>query len=384
MRIDSRERFRFDATGSLDEDADRGQNRCSVGLPRQRLGATALEPSAVVLGAMGFSVRSLDEDVALLRACVAEGLRAIDTAPLYGFGSSERAVGRLLAELRTDERPEVYTKVGLRWEDARGDVLFAARVGDRELVVRRDSRPESVIRDVETSCERLGLERLALVQVHHRDPHVPIAETMGALADLHRAGRVGAIGVSNFSPEDVVEAARALGPIPLASLQSSLSLLELGARPSLEAAQTVGAGFLAYSPLGQGLLTGAHGPDRTYPPSDWRAGMPLFSTRSRGLVAQALAEVVDPIAQSHDATRGQIALAWVLHQPGVTAAIAGASSAAQAGQNVRAATIGLSSEELGTLERAFAPLASRANEPFLARARGVIERAKAWRGNGSR
>jgi aryl-alcohol dehydrogenase-like predicted oxidoreductase len=348
------------------------------------LGATALEPSAVVLGAMGFAVRSLEEDVALLRACVGEGLRAIDTAPLYGFGSSERAVGRLLAELPANERPEVYTKVGLRWEDARGDVLFVAQVDGRELVVRRDSRPESVIRDVETSCERLGLERLALVQVHHRDPHVPIAETMGALADLHRAGRVGAIGVSNFSPEDVAEAARALGSIPLASLQSSLSLLELGARASLHAAQAVGAGFLAYSPLAQGLLTGAHGPDRSYPPSDWRAGTPLFSTRSRARIAQALARVVDPIAQAHDATRGQIALAWVLHQPGVTAAIAGASSAAQAAQNVRAATIGLSTRELATLERAFAPLASRGMKPFLARASGVIERAKGWRGNGSR
>jgi aryl-alcohol dehydrogenase-like predicted oxidoreductase len=344
------------------------------------LGATALEPSAVVLGAMGFAVRSLDEDVALLRACVAQGLCAIDTAPLYGFGSSERAVGRLLAELPTNARPEVYTKVGLRWEDARGDVLFAAQVDGRELVVRRDSRPEAVIRDVEGSCERLGLERLALVQVHHRDPHVPIAETMGALADLHRAGRVGAIGVSNFSPEDVAEAARALGPIPLASLQSSLSLLELGARSSLHAAQTVGAGFLAYSPLAQGLLTGAHGPDRTYPPGDWRAGTPLFSTRSRARIAEALARVVDPIAQAHDATRGQIALAWVLHQPGVTAVIAGASSATQAAENVRAATIGLSSRELATLERAFARLGSRETAPLLARVKRTFDRVRELRG----
>lgn len=382
MRIDSCERFRFDATASLDEDGDRGHKGCSVGLPLHRLGATALEPSAVVLGAMGFAARSLDEDVALFRACVAEGLRTIDTAPLYGFGHSERALGRLLAELPAKERPEVYTKVGLRWEDAKGDVLFSAQVDGRELVVRRDSRPESVIRDVEGSCERLGLERLALVQVHHRDPHVPVAETMGALVDLHRAGRVGAIGVSNFSPEDVAEAARALGPIPLASLQSSLSLLELGVRPSLHAAQTVGAGFLAYSPLAQGLLTGAHGPDRTYPPSDWRAGMPLFSTRSRARIAEALARVVDPIAQAHDATRGQIALAWVLHQPGVTAVIAGASSAAQAAQNVRAATIGLSTRELATLERAFAPLAARAKTPLLARARRTIDRA--LRRNGDR
>ena len=338
-----------------------------MGLPRHRLGATALEPSSVVLGAMGFSTRTVEEDAEILFACVGEGLRAIDTAPLYGFGRSERAVGRVLARLSGHERPEVYTKVGLRWDDAggargepHGDVLFVGRDADgSERVVRRDSRPECVIREVEASCERLGVERLDLVQVHQRDHHVPIDETLGALADLHRAGRVRAIGVSNFTADEVGEASRVLGAIPLASLQSSLNLIERGVirDGALDAARIRGVGFLAYSPLAQGLLTGAHGPDRRYAKDDWRTSTPLFSARSRRRIAETLASVVDPIAEARGATRGQIALAWVLHQPGVSAVIAGASSAKQASENVGAATIGLSAHELTQLDRAFVRLA---------------------------
>lgn len=337
-----------------------------MGLPRHRLGATALEPSSVVLGAMGFSTRTVDEDVELLFACLGEGLRAIDTAPLYGFGRSEQAVGRVLARLSAHERPEVYTKVGLRWDDVgaqgepHGDVLFVGRDAEgSERVVRRDSRPEGVIREVEASCERLGVERLDLVQVHQRDRHVPIDETLGALADLHRAGRIRAIGVSNFTADDVAEASRVLGAIPLASLQSSLNLIERGVirDGALDAARIRGVGFLAYSPLAQGLLTGAHGPERRYAEGDWRASTPLFSARSRARIAETLASVVDPIARARGTTRGQIALAWVLHRPGVSAVIAGASSAKQASENVRAATIGLGAHELSELDRAFARLA---------------------------
>lgn len=309
---------------------------------------------------MGFGARSDEVERERLRACLSTGVRAVDTAPLYDFHRSERLLGEVLREVSA--RPALYTKVGLRWDDVHGDVLFATQAEDgSERVVRRDSRPERVRAEVLASLERLGLERVELVQIHQRDALVPLDETLGALADLAHEGRVGAIGVSNFSAADVARSARALAArgLPLAVLQSPLSLVDREVMRSgvLETTREVGATFLAYSPLGQGLLTGAHGPERVYPPDDWRAGTPLFSPSSRRCITRALEEALDPIARRHGATRAQIALAWVLAQPGC-AAIAGASRAVQLEESLAATRIALDPQERERLERAFAGVPS--------------------------
>lgn len=346
-------------------------------LPQRALGPGDLRVSTVVLGAMGVGAAGDAEEarrLAVMRAALEAGVTAIDTAPLYGFGRSERLVGRAIADVRP--RPRVLTKVGLRWDcpSAHGEPLFTARDERGEpIVVRRDSRPASVRLEIERGLERLGVDALDLVQVHQRDRKVPIDETMGALRDAVRAGKVRHVGVSNFSGREVEEARRALGDVPLASLQSPLSLLDREVeRDGLAAARRIGAGFLAYSPLAQGLLGGAYGPERSLRDGDWRAELPLFSVRSRAEIAGALRDVVRPIAARRGATAAQIALAWVLARPGVSAAIAGASGEAQARQNAEAARIALDAEELAALERAFDAIP----RPRASAAGGVIGRAR--------
>lgn len=330
-------------------------------MEQRALGAGELRVSVVTLGASAFGAPGQDQDArraAVIRAALDAGVTAIDTAPLYGFGRSERVVARAIADRRP--RPWVLTKVGLRWDDpsGHGEPLFTTR-GEHgeELVVRRDSRPESILLEIERSLERLGVPQLDLVQVHQRDRRVPIDETMGALRDAVSAGTVRHVGVSNFSAREIEAAHAALGEVPLASLQSQLSLLSRDAeRDGLPVARRVGAGFLAYSPLAQGLLGGGYPPERALRSDDWRRELPLFSARSRTAITAALRDASAPIAARHGATLSQIALAWVLARGGVSAVIAGASSEAQARQNAEAARISLEPSEIALLDATFRKL----------------------------
>jgi aryl-alcohol dehydrogenase-like predicted oxidoreductase len=341
-------------------------------MEHRALGTTELRLSAVTFGAMG---EAGDEGrrVAVIEAAVEAGITAIDTAPLYGLGSSERIVGRALARLRT--RPLVLTKVGLRWDDAseHGEPLFRTKGADgTALVVRRDSRPESVLLEIERSLERLRASPIDVVQLHHRDRRTPIGETMAALREAVRGGSVRAVGVSNFSPAEVEEAKAALGDVPLASVQEELSLVARGAiGTTLAAARKHGLGFLAYSPLGRGLLGGGYGPERALAQGDWRRELPLFSDRSRAAIARALEEVVRPIARRYGTSPPAIALAWALAQNGVTAVIAGASSEEQARENAKAGALRLDASEMSRVDAAFAKLPK---ERF-ARVKRIVKRA---------
>lgn len=293
------------------------------------------------------------------------GMTAIDTAPLYGYGESERAIG----EASIPRQVAVLTKVGLRWDDAHGEVLFR----DGARVVRKDSRPESVLLEIERSLGRLRRSSLDLVQVHHRDRRVPLAETMGALGEAVRSGAVKRVGVSNFSAEDSREAKRALGEVPLVGVQSPYSLLAREAeKEGLRAASEAGLAFLAYSPLAQGLLSGAYGPEREV--HDWRRTLPLFSVRSRTAIRDAIDGVVRPIARARGATVSQIALAWVIARRGVTCAIAGGTNAAQARESAGAMAITLDERELATLDRTFRKVRVDRGTGLRARVRTLLGR----------
>ena len=331
--------------------------------------------SRVVFGSMGFGPieSAASERIAIMQSAIDAGITSIDTAPMYGYGAVEKLVGEAITGRR--DTVQILTKVGMDWEGSRGQILFEFddEHGQRRAM-RRNSRPEHVRKEVDQSLARLGVDVLDLVQVHHPDPDTPIPETMGALLELKRAGKVRAIGVSNYSVEQMTLAQGALGDTPLASNQISYNLLERWAEAKLlPLAQQSEVGILAYSPLAQGMLGGGH--HKRAAPSDWRGGGELFHPKNRAAIAQVIDGVMEPIATARGVSLAEIALAFLLAQPGLSGVIAGASSIAQARRNAAAAELVLSQHELHALRTSFEGLHidRNAGQDLLSR---LTERAK--------
>ncbi|MBL8861869.1 MAG: aldo/keto reductase [Planctomycetes bacterium] len=346
-----------------------------------RLGRSDLRVPRVVFGAWaigGWGWGGADDEASIraVQASIEVGANAFDTAPVYGFGRSEEVLGRAIRGRRADVL--LFTKVGLRWDDARGDVAFDA-LDDRGVrrVVRRNARADSVRLEVERSLARLGVETLDLVQVHWPDPRTPVAETMATLLDLRREGKVREIGVSNFDVPLLRVAQEALGAVPLASTQPKYSLVARDIeRDVLPHCAREDIGVIVYSPLEQGLLTGRVGAARAFGEADGRSRRATFRARNRALVNAALELAAAPVARAHAATLGQVAIAWVLAQRGVTAAIVGARTAEQARENAAAAELDLSAPESDALRAAFEslPLDLTRAVSFSARIRGLVGR----------
>lgn len=310
-------------------------------MERRALGQTDLFIPPIVFGAMARREQSDRQRVEVLRAAIDRGFTAIDTAPLYGYGQSELQIAQALKG-RPKHQAQIFTKVGLRWDAGHhGDVLFEDKGGSGgSRVVRKDSRPESVRWEVEQSLTRLRLECLDLVQVHHPDIHTPIAETLGALLDLRRQGKLRHIGVSNFSPAQIRDAQTALGDTPLCCVQSEYSLLRRGIETALlPMCTSQQIGVLAYSPLATGMLTD---------PGNRALGADVVATINQSL---------QPIAQHHTVSCAAVALAWVYHQSAVTAAVSGASSPSQLDDQSTALQLQLSDDETDRLSTAFAKVA---------------------------
>lgn len=321
------------------------------------LGRTELRVSRVIFGAMALSAQGQNAQrrIETIHAAIDAGSTTVDTAPLYEYGGSEELLGRALAGRRG--QVQILTKVGLRWDDPFGQLLYRFRDAQgREQAVRRNSRPESIRLEVERSLRRLGVEVLDLVQVHHPDPDTPIADTMGALADLLHAGKLRAIGVSNYSAAQMGQAQRALGPIPLASNQVHYSLLERWPEAEvLPFARTALIGVLAYSPLAQGLLAGGMRVERLAA-TDMRRHDPRFHRDNLARLSAAIDGALAPVASARNVTVAQVALGFLLSQPGLTSVIVGASSVEQARRNAAAATLALRDDELESIRRAFSAL----------------------------
>lgn len=325
------------------------------------LGKSSLQLPVITFGAWalggGYWGQQEDDDsLAAIRAGLDAGIDAIDTAPIYGLGRSEEVVARAIAGRRNQVK--LATKVGLRWDCEDGDLFFTGKQDDGSpLAVYRNSRPESVALEVERSLKRLATDHIELVQVHWPDPTTPIADTMGALAQLVQSGKVGAVGVSNYDADMLAQAQAALGSVPLASNQPKYSLLareiEADVLPWCRAHDV---GLVVYSPLEQGLLTGKVRGERVFSEDEGRSRRPTFLPENRSRVNAVLDTVVAPIAADHGATLAQLVLAWTVQQPGVTVALAGARTAAQARENAAAGTLTLKDDAWAAIDRAFAEL----------------------------
>jgi len=327
-------------------------------MKRRRLGQSSLEVPRIVFGAWaigGWNWGGSDDEAAVraMQTAIDLGMNAIDTAPVYGFGRSERVVGRAIQGRRAEVL--VMTKVGLRWDGDVGDFYFQAQDEQgRTLDVRRNLRPESVQQEVRQSLERLGTDYIDLIQLHWPDPQTPVRETLGALLQLRTAGLVREIGVSNFPPRLLDEARDAMGDIELASTQPKYSLVAREIEADvLPYCRKHDLGAIVYSPLEQGLLTGRVDAARTFAPDDGRAKRWTFTSENRARVNDVLQRVVEPIAAHRGATIAQIVLAWTVGQPGVTSAIAGARTSEQVRENAAGGEILLAPQELADIRQAF-------------------------------
>ena len=236
------------------------------------------------------------------------GISLIDTAPVYGFGRSEEIVGKALARFGRRDEVVLATKLGLAWDD-QGNV-------------RRDSSPARIRQELEDSLRRLGTDHIDLYQVHWPDGAVPIEETARTLEELRRAGKIRAIGVSNFSPAQMDAFRHAA---PLATDQPPYNLFERGIEADVQPyCADHGIGIVAYGALCRGLLSGRMSTGRGFEGDDLRQFDPKFKQPRFGQYLQAV-ERLDAYAQEHYGKRViHLALRWLIDQPGVATALWGA------------------------------------------------------------
>jgi aryl-alcohol dehydrogenase-like predicted oxidoreductase len=316
-----------------------------------QLGRSELQISRVVLGCMFAERLSEPEITRIIHAACDAGVTSFDTAPLYAFHESERILGRALRDRR--QHVQILTKAGLRWDGEHGQVLFEFHDAQGvRRAVRKDSRPAQLRAELEGSLTRLGTDVIDLLQIHHPDVDTPLADSLGVLQELRREGKLRAIGVSNFSPAQLDGAFAALAPHALDALQCEYNLLQRWPEGELlPRCRAQGASVLAYSPLARGLLAGRPPLARGFLRSGAELG--YLHAVARRVVDPAVRERLVPLAEGRDAQPGQVALAWLLAQPGLSAVVVGASSVAQARENARAAELALSPEDVRQLGVAF-------------------------------
>lgn len=302
-------------------------------MEQRKLGTQGLVVSAMGLGCMGmtFAYGSADEAEAIttIHRAIELGVNFLDTAEIYGPHTNERLVGKALKGRR--EGVAVATKFGFRYSD-----------GIRGV----DGTPENVKRVADESLERLGIDVIDLYYQHRRDRSVPVEETVGAMKELVEAGKVRYLGLSEVSPETL---RRAHAVHPISALQSEYSLWERRVEKHvLPALRELGIGFVPYSPLGRGFLTGAVNVE-TLEENDFRRTNPRFSKES-ARANQRIVDTVREVAAAAGATPAQVALAWVLSRGNDVVPIPGTKRVSYLEENVGAAHVKLTPEQLERLE----------------------------------
>jgi methylglyoxal reductase len=279
----------------------------------------------------------VQQSVRSIHASLDAGVNFIDTAPAYGLGLSERIVGEAIRGRR--DKVILATKCGLVWHTAKGS-FFVDQNGTR---IHRYLGADSIRYEVEQSLRRLETDYIDLYQTHWQDPTTPIEETMDALLELKKDGKIRAIGVSNCTVVELRQY-RAAGQVDAAQEQYSMLHRDLE-REYLPYCAKDRLAVLAYSPLANGLLTGKVDPERIFPEDDLRRHSQMFSRESRIRVREML-DRMRPVARKYIFTDGQLAIAWTLAQPGITHALVGARDTIQAIENAGAGNLLLSPDDV--------------------------------------
>ncbi len=309
-------------------------------MQKRRLGKSNLEVSAIGLGCMGMSfgygpAMDKKEGIALIRAAVERGVTFFDTAEVYGPFTNEELVGEALAPVRSQVK--IATKFGFKIDPA---------TGQNQGV---DSRPEHVKEVAEASLKRLKTDVIDLFYQHRVDPSVPIEDVAGAVKDLIQQGKVKHFGLSEAGAKTI---RRAHAVQPVTALQSEYSLWwrepEAEILPTLE---ELGIGFVPFSPLGKGFLTGKISEDTKFDKTDFRNIVPRFTPENRK-ANQAVVDLVSKVAEQKKATPAQIALAWILAQKPWMVPIPGTTKLHRLEENIGAANVQLTADDLRQIDNA--------------------------------
>ena len=315
-------------------------------MKKRKLGKSNLEVSAIGLGCMGMSFglgppADKKEMISLIRSAVELGVTFFDTAEVYGPFTNEELVGEVLAPLR--DQVVIATKFGFK-PDPNGGPRWSGL----------DSRPEHIKEVADASLKRLKTDVIDLFYQHRVDPNVRIADVAGAVKDLIQQGKVKHFGLSEAGVQTI---RRAHAVQPVAALQSEYSLWwrepETEVIPTLE---DLGIGFVPFSPLGKGFLTGKISEGTQFDKTDFRNIVPRFTPENRK-ANQALVDLIGNFAQQKKATPAQIALAWLLAQKPWSVPIPGTTKLHRLEENIGAVTVDLTSEDLRQLEAATAKIA---------------------------
>ena len=310
-------------------------------MEQRHLGTSGLTVSAIGLGCMGMSqsygAGDDEESVRTIHRALDLGVTYLDTADVYGQGSNEKLVGRAIRGRRSEV--VLATKFG----------LIPSPSGPATSV---DGRPERVRPSCEASLGRLGVDVIDLYYLHRVDPKTPIEETVGAMAELVREGKVRYLGLSEAGPETIRRANRTH---PIAALQSEYSLWSREPEAAvLPACRALGTGFVPFSPLGRGFLSGAVKETEKLEQNDVRRRLPRFQEKNleRNI---ALVQRLEEMARSKGCSPPQLALAWLLAKGRDIVPIPGTKRRRYLEENVRAAELSLSDEEIDALDEAFPP-----------------------------
>lgn len=312
-------------------------------MKKRILGRSGLEVSAIGLGCMGLSfaygpAMEKAQAVGLLRAAFDKGITFFDTAEVYGPYVNEEVLGEALAPIR--DRVVIATKFGFEFDDKGGQNGV-------------NSHPEHIRAVAEASLKRLKTDVIDLFYQHRVDPATPIEDVAGTVRDLIQEGKVKHFGLSEAGPQTI---RRAHAVQPVTALQSEYSLWwrepEQQILPVLE---ELGIGFVPFSPLGRGFLTGTIDSKTSFAANDFRNVVPRFSTEARD-ANQALVDMLGQIAEAKGVTRAQIAIAWLLAQKPWIVPIPGTTKLHRLEENIGATTVELSAEDLNRIEAALADI----------------------------
>jgi aryl-alcohol dehydrogenase-like predicted oxidoreductase len=331
-------------------------------MQKRQLGKSGLEVSAIGLGCMGMShglgpAKDKQEMIALIRAAVERGVTFFDTAEVYGPYTNEELVGEALAPVR--DQVVIATKFGFNLGPAGGGVMNGV-----------NSRPEHIRQAVEGSLKRLKVEAIDLLYQHRVDPDVPIEEVAGAVKALIQEGKVKHFGLSEAGSQTI---RRAHAVQPVTALQSEYSLWwrepEESVLPTLE---ELGIGFVPFSPLGKGFLTGKIDATTQFDSTDFRNLVPRFSPEARQ-ANQALVDLLGEVAARKQATPAQVALAWLLAQKPWIVPIPGTTKLHRLEENLGAASLVLTADDMQEIDRAAAKITVQ-GERYPAQLQKLIDR----------